>query len=192
LARIATAYRERPDFSKGGGLYSTETLKEFDYYREFGKTKENINTHFANSAGRDYFHNGGALRADLLFPEMKDPAWFSGMWDRTKGFLHRWGEAASIAISLYGIFTFGSSAASWFFRAKALKDVHGFGVRLLWSFCPNLFLLRRYRAHYVDETAENPRKKEPLMPLQRNDVPGDNGDLKKEEAKPRLWPRLDV
>ena len=188
MVRLASIYKDRPDFSRGGGLYSPETLKQLDYVREFGRTGEELKQHFANNGGRDYYQNGGPFMAHNAFPEMRDPQWFSSMWDRTKGFLHRWGEAASILISLYGIFSFVSTCVTWFFGAQAIKDVHGIGRRILWTFCPNLFLLRRYRAQFAQDPEAQTPNTEPEL------VNGTDDALKEKErriANGGLYPRLD-
>ena len=184
LVKLAHVYRDRPDFNKGGGLYSPDTLDQMDYAREFGRTANGLNYHMAMNAGRDYYQNGGYL-AQNVFPEMKDPKWMTGMWDRTKGFLHRWGEAASILISLYGIFSFTSTVVSWFFGARAIRDVHGIGKRIFWALCPNLFLLRRYRDQFVEPTEE----KTPVCPLQNGDTP--DPEAQRTGFARGLFPKLD-
>lgn len=137
------------DWSKGG-LYSEDELKSMREYLEFSRAKEALGAQLVTQSGIYEFN--GQVGVHTLFPTTfpnVDVAstFFKKIWD----FLHHWGEAAAVFISIFGIFRLLTTLIEILYSFCVLKDTHGWGRHLLWIPFSTLFLLKRYR----DNNQEN-------------------------------------
>ena len=139
-------FQSRPDWSVGG-IYTDETLEAAERYQEFSRTSAAIGAVFARQAGSEWREaGGGTLSAEQIFPEFRDPGkWVSNAWARTRGILHAWGEGAAIIFSLFALGRIVTNILSWLYGVAVLKEMMGCTRHLVWTLCPNIFLLRQYR-----------------------------------------------
>ena len=139
-------FQHRPDWSIGG-LYTEDTLMAAERYQEFARTSAAIGAIFTRQVGSGWKEpNGGYLSAEQVFPEFRDPGkWVSNAWARTRGFLHAWGEGAAIVFSLFAIGRIVMNLGSWLYGVAVLREMMGCTRHLVWTLCPNIFLLRQYR-----------------------------------------------
>ena len=148
-------FKNSPDWAKGG-LYNEDTLEAYEQYQDFSRTILSLGATLANQAGQDWRnHPGGQLSPEQLFPELQDPTkWAQKMWSKTRSFLHAWGEGAAIVFSLFALFRILSGFGAWIYGVAVLKEVVGWSRGLIWTLCPNTFLLRQYRQYNRDETPD--------------------------------------
>ena len=123
---------------------------------------------------------GVALQPEMLFPELKDPRkWASNMWSKTRGFLHTFGETASIIVAVFTIWRLVTNLLKWGLSACMLKEVYGCTQQLFWFPCLNLFLLRRYQQASANVRQEDKQDQPPsfksVQPLRTAEDCENNG-----------------
>ena len=150
-------FASRPDWSKGG-IYTEETLEAAAAYDDFSRTAQVVQATFAWQVSQDWKEQGsGYLSPEQVFPEFRDPAqWASKMWSKTRGFLHAWGEGAAIIFSVFAIGRIMADFASWAYGVAVLREMMGCTRHLVWTLCPNIFLLRQYREFHQAQPAAPP------------------------------------
>ena len=173
-------FSHRPDWSTGG-LYSDEMLEAAEQYDDFSRTALAISATFARQAGREWQDGGGGyLSPEQVFPEFRDPGqWASKMWSKTRGVLHAWGEGAAIVFSVFALGRILANLASWAYGVAVLREMMGCTRHLVWTLCPNIFLLRQYREfHQAQPGVANPEVdlSAPSAPP-APDAKGENGVL---------------
>jgi len=148
LTGTREVFRNRPDWSRGG-IYTEETMAAHEVYQDFSRTGYSLIVAMANQVDSDWrYQSGRGLSPEQLFPELKDPTkWTHKMWSDTKRFLHAWGEAAAIIFSLFALGRIITNLVSWAYGLVMLRQTLGWTRNLVWTFCPNIFLLRQYREY---------------------------------------------
>ena len=156
---------DRPDWSTGG-IYDDASMAAFENYQDFSRTVLALGATLANQVGDEWRYNSGhSLSPEQLFPELQDPTkWSQKFWSKTKSFLHTWGEAAAIVFSIFAFGRLVSTIFTLVYSVTVLKEVLGCTRRLFWTFCPNIFMLRQYRAY----NRNDPEAPEPSAPVPDN------------------------
>ena len=141
-------FPERPDFSKGG-LYPDEMMEQYENFQDFGRTQAALTAQFVRQIGNDWHYEGGRIISpEQLFPELNDPRqWASKFWSKTTKFLHWWGETSAIVLSLFFFYRVLSSLLSICYSIFVFKDLHGCTRQMLWTPCPEAFLLKQYKQY---------------------------------------------
>jgi hypothetical protein len=136
--------RIRPQ-AASGGVYKQEDIDAMEAYMDLPRATTALGTNLVNQAIIDH-HRSGPLRPENLFPTYQDPRqWMSGLWGSVVAFLHEWGEAASVLISLYIIIKLGITIFGWCYNLFILRDIHGCGRILCWIPFVSFFLMKTYR-----------------------------------------------
>jgi len=134
----------RPDFSDGG-VYDKKDLDAMERYQDFNRATAALGATFIHQMPHHYNLDYNVGPEDL-FKTYQDPrSWMSGLWGRIITFLHEWGEAASVLISLYILGRLALRIFEWGYYVFVLRDIHGCGRILCWIPFMSLFLLQAYR-----------------------------------------------
>jgi hypothetical protein len=130
-----------------GGLYTLDQMAAMEEYQDFGRTVDALNSKLANQASR--YLTPGPVHPRQLFPGFDDPSmWFTGVYAKVLGFLHAWGEGASIFMSIYIIYRLIYSLIQWIYGAVIIRDIYGCSKQLFWVPCFKMLLLRQHRRNY--------------------------------------------
>lgn len=139
------------DWSQGG-VYKQEELKKLEEILELPKFTESLSVQIASQVGHNY-QVGDALDPSNMFGSFEDPvSMYQGFLHRVLRFLEVWGEGAAICTSLFFIGKVISNIIGWIFGGRQLFLQSGWTRRLLWTFCPTLFLLRAYGKANQDDS----------------------------------------
>ena len=164
LQDLVEAAVKRPDFEhrdySQGGIYSEETLKDYNQRLEQHRVVTAVMTKMATNANSQVIYGGSAsVGPDKLFPEVSVP-WYSGVWEHLVSWYETWGL---LCASLFGVYTSVCILHGMYraiVRIVFLRKVEASLPQLLYRlFCLHLFLekevegLKRegrptYRAHY--------------------------------------------
>lgn len=154
---------EFPDIDwSTGGIYTDEDLSAMQNYLEFPRIRQALESHLAWQATQGHYDGNQPLTPSLLFPQQfpsLSSYILSGLWSA----LRKWGEFVSMMIALFFLGKIVVWIIKMFFNCWALVGAHGLTKHLLWSPCPDLLYLFRYRqVHRQRPPQENPPTEDPM------------------------------
>jgi hypothetical protein len=136
--------KNRPQAGQGG-LYKQEDIDAMERYMDLPRATTALGVNLVGQANLERLDKG-PLNPEDLFPNFQDPRkWMQGLWGRFVTFLHEWGEAASVLVSIYIIVKLGILLFGWGYNLFILRDIHGCGRILCWVPFISYFLMRTYR-----------------------------------------------
>lgn len=144
-APLPVNWDKSPDFS-GPGPYTREQLQAMDRRLNIGDIREAITVGIATQnvelpTGKDPY-----IMPETLFPRMPDPrALGTQVMKAILNFLHTWGMAASVFVSVIILWRLVVAIIDGLVRFFQLKEAHGCGRYLLFALCPDWLLLHDYR-----------------------------------------------
>ena len=116
-------------------------------YMEYSRYKDVLSFKMVNQYQGSM--TSSEIRAEDLFP--RDPgiqALARGLFSYLFGFIHKFGEWASVFLGFYILGTFSTRVFNYAYRVFVLKEAHGFSKQLLLCCCPDILLFRKYREDY--------------------------------------------
>jgi hypothetical protein len=165
----------RPQIGSGG-VYKQEDIEAMERYMDLPRATTALGTNLVNQAILDQ-HTRGPINPEDLFPGYQDPRkWMEGLWGKFITFLHEWGEAASILISLYIIIKTGITISGWIYNLFILRDIHGCGRILCWIPFISFFLMKTYRDSPYGLQGKEDRVKRKAQKAQRRRQPRNDPD----------------
>ena len=136
---------ENADWSHSG-IYLEGDLEKAETYVDFSRTIEALGATMSGQYLEIPMGNrqiGPGQVFPSAFPNV--PNWKNFLFKRVMNFLHGWGEAASILLSLYMFGRIIMFFVQTIYSCFIIRDIHACSRYLPWSFCPTAFLMKRYR-----------------------------------------------
>ena len=131
-------------FLERGGIYRQEDLADIQLHMEFGRASKALSYTISNQA--EGFREGRALTADNLFPHTPLKSSLTALFNPILGFLHRFGNWASIFIGAYIIFRVFMTFLQFVFRCSDMVQSLGCGCRaMMGALFPTAHLIRADR-----------------------------------------------
>lgn len=142
---ISTVNWEGKVDSSRSGLYTEKDMIELEQQQTIGFYTDSINVAISRQTTPLRFEQEYLL-PENVFPRMPDPErWATQLYKSMIDFLHAWGQAASIFVSIIIIWKFVTTVLKWVYNLVVLRDVHGCASELLWIPCAGMMLMRNYR-----------------------------------------------